>query len=315
MSCSIKKVSIILLNYNGYEDTIECLKSLQKLQYSSLEVIVVDNKSPDNSVSEIKSFLSENCTYNEIDNIYISPGFSIKFILSDFNGGYGFGNNIGINYAINNGADYLLVLNNDVLVTPDFIEPLLKRSIQNHNIGILCGKILYHPEVDKVWFSGGSYSLATGRTKHFNFNKLDKNIKLKEQDKTTFISGCCWFIPSAVINKVGLIDDSYFMYAEDLEFCHRVQKHGYTLEYVPESIIYHKVGSTTGRDSDFSVFWCTKNTIRFLYENSPFVKYIFSIPFYTATMALLYLKRRQPLLLIPLFKGFISTLKYIFFKR
>ncbi|KHT61577.1 hypothetical protein RJ45_21935 [Photobacterium gaetbulicola] len=306
-----ENVYIVLLNYNGAEDTISCIESLASTGLKNLNIVIVDNKSTDNSVERIECYLKSNSTIDNQKSYYNVDSNRISLILSDCNGGYGYGNNLGIKYALSQKADYIVVLNNDVVVASDFISPLISESKLDARVGILSPKILFHPEVNKVWFAGGSYSLITGRAKHLFFGSDVGNTDFTNIE-STFNSGCCWLIPAHVFDKVGLINDDYFMYVEDVEFCHRVQMAGFTLKVVPDSTIYHKVGASTGRDSDFSIYWTSRNTIRFLLENTKKYQCFFSIPYYIAFISFLYLKRKQISSLIPHFKGVYSGLTYMF---
>jgi GT2 family glycosyltransferase len=258
------KVSIVLLNYNGYKDTIDCFKSLQKITYQNYDVIIVDNDSPNKSMDKIIEYMKN----NDIDyDFYLSPGDAmsenpvtskVHLIQSGENKGYGHGNNIGIKYTLQNNADYTLVLNNDTIVTPDFLEPMVTMCENDKNIGIASGKILFYDKPDTIWFNGGSYSPCTAKVKHFNFN--EKDIGQVPKEPITFISGCMWLIPRKTFEKVGYINENYFMYVEDLEFCQRVLKKGYKLKVTKDGNVYHKVGSSTGGQFlSFSVYWRVRN--------------------------------------------------------
>lgn len=259
-----QKVAIVLLNYNGYKDTIGCFESLQAITYSKYNVIIVDNDSPDNSMENIADYMSENnIEYISFDSTVMAMNHlektpKVTLIKSSYNGGYGHGNNIGIKYALNNGADYILVLNNDTVVEPDFLEPMVQMCENDKNIGIASGKIYFYDRPDTIWFNGGKFSPCTAKVEHFNFN--EKDVGQIPQEPVTFISGCMWLIPKKVFEDVGFINEEYFMYVEDLEFCQRVLKKGYTLDVIKKGNVYHKVGGITGgKYSSFSVFWRTKN--------------------------------------------------------
>ena len=262
-------VSIILLNYNGYEDTIACFESLQKITYPNYNVIIVDNDSPDKSMDNMIDYMRE----KNVDHGYFeSPTFAmntsgkipkVTLIQSGFNGGYGHGNNIGVKYALNNGADYVLLLNNDTIVDPDFLEPLVQMCEEDKTIGIASGKIYFYDRPDTIWFNGGRFSPCTAKVEHYNFNEKDTGQIPEKQ--ITFISGCMWLIPKKVFDDVGFINEDYFMYVEDLEFCQRVIASGYGLKIMPNSHIFHKVGSSSdGNFESFTVYYKTRNYISFM---------------------------------------------------
>ena len=187
----------------------------------------------------------------------------ISLIQSGFNGGYGHGNNIGIKYALNQGADYILVLNNDTIVKPNFLEPMVQMCGKDENIGIASGKIYFYDRPDTIWFNGGRLSPYTAKTEHFNFN--EKDVGQIPMQPITFISGCMWLIPKKVFEDVGFINEEYFMYVEDLEYCTRVLNAGYKLQVVTEGNVYHKVGSSSGdRWSVFFAYWVSRNKMKFI---------------------------------------------------
>jgi len=263
------KVSIILLNYNGAEDTIACLQSLQKISYSNYNIVIVDNASPDGSMDKIKDYLQSQLldytVYSSPDEAMQSPKPQLKFMLlqTGHNGGYGYGNNIGIKYALQHGADYVLILNNDTVVDPGFLKPMVQMCEDDESIGIVSGKIYFYDRPEVIWFNGGRFHPCTGKVEHVNFN--EKNTGQNPPKENTFISGCMWLIPRKVFETVGLINEEYFMYVEDLEFCKRVLNAGYLLKFCEKSHIWHKDGAATkGEYSELSVFWRTKNMNSFI---------------------------------------------------
>jgi len=265
-------VSIILLNYNGAEDTIACIDSLLKNLYTNYNIIIVDNNSSDNSMAEIKSYLqlktSVFSVFNSPDEAMQSQNTQKKFTLlqTNNNNGYGYGNNIGIKYALKNSADYVLILNNDTIVNSNFLEPMVRMCEKDQDIGIVSGKIYFYDKPDTIWFNGGKFSPCTAKVEHFNFN--EKDIGQTPSEPITFISGCMWLIPKKIFNNIGFINEDYFMYVEDLEFCQRVLKKGYTLKVCGDSHILHKAGSASGGHlSSFSVYWTARNKILFITNN------------------------------------------------
>ncbi len=264
----LPSISIILLNYNGAEDTIDCLQSLRKISYPNYNIVLVDNDSSDGSMEEIGRYLASECVdhviYSCPDKAMESAGKLpfVTCIQSDRNGGYGHGNNIGIKYALENCPDYLLVLNNDTVVDSGFLAPLVAICEADANVGIASAKIYFYDRPKVIWFNGGRFHPYTAKVEHVNFN--DKDIGQKPPEENTFISGCMWLVPRKVFETVGLINEEYFMYVEDLEYCQRVLKHGYTLKVCEESKLWHKVGNASGGHlSKFSVYWTSRNQFNF----------------------------------------------------
>lgn len=307
---SLAKVTIIVLNYCNSTDTIDCLKSFEKIRYQAFNVVIIDNNSNDNSFDIIKNYLKTMknkrvAFFNStLDSQHDVNDYDYILINSKHNGGYGFGNNIGIKYALSKNCDYILVLNNDTIVDPDFLEPLIDTCRKKTNIGILTSKIYYHDRPDVIWFNGGSFSQCTAQVKHINIG--EENSGQTPYKKNTFISGCMWFIPKNIFDTVGLINEDYFMYIEDLEFSQRVLREGYELAVCPESVIWHKVGSTTGGGlSEFSVYWRSKNMNHFIrnYITTLHCKITASV-IYNVYMILKLLKNKKINLLKIHFKGF-----------
>lgn len=239
-------VSIITLQYNNADLTIEFLESLWKISYDKYRITIVDNQSTDDSLIKLQKYLSDKfLNYNIIKYDHKKKfretkisNSKINIIQSDKNGGYAYGCNIGLNYSLINKTDFYLVINNDVEVTSNFLEPLILSSEKNKNLGLISCKIYYHNTDKLIWFNGGSINNYTGKLVHYDYRKKDRNTKIN--NKITFLSGCTWFIPHDPLLDVGLIDDSYFFYCEDIDYSLRFLKKGYSLSVCQESIVYHK---------------------------------------------------------------------------
>lgn len=234
------KVSIILVNYNGTKDTIDCINSLNKIMYENYEIIVVDNASENQD--ELQSKIPEN----------------VILIKSKQNLGFSGGNNLGIEYAMNHNSSYVLLLNNDTIVKKDFLNHLVEISEKSKNVGIVTGKILCYSEPNIIWFGGGEINLEKAMVRHLDAGKTDR--MKREIKEISFASGCLMLISKETIFKVGILDESYFMYSEDVDYCCRVAKANIRILYTSKSIIYHKVSvSTGGKNSSFTQYYRTRN--------------------------------------------------------
>ena len=267
-------VSIILLNYQNASDTIACIKSLRQIDYDNFSIIVVDNDSSDDSVKQIADFLlqtSEPQLVEILDNeaATFAKDHSVKYTLiqSGENGGFGFGNNLGIRYALDvAGHDYVLLLNNDTEVKADFLTVLVDECVQDEAIGITSCRMYYYDDPKMIWFNGGKYHRCTSKIEHYDFHQYQP-AAIVDRD-VSFITGCLWLIPKQTIEQVGVLDHSYFMYVEDMEYCHRVTQHQLKLHVTDKTCIWHKVGSTSAQTgSGFSVYWMARNRIKFIREN------------------------------------------------
>ncbi len=247
----MKKIYIIILNYNGYEDTHKCLKSLPKLKAAgySVETVIVDNGSTDGSVSKLQSLQSK----VQIDKIIESGG----------NIGFAKGNNVGIRYALDHGADYVLLLNNDTWIDENFLP-----SILSYDVDIISSVVKFREFADSekwIFDYGGKVDWWTGRTTHINkseFATVGKgNTPLIEVD---YIAGCCMLIKRKVFEDIGLLPEEYFIYFEDVDFCVTAKKAGYGVFVDPKTFIYHKLGGSMDR-------WSTRAIYRNLTGNFIFI--------------------------------------------
>lgn len=254
-----KDVAIILVNYNGYKDTIECINSILKSDMKST-IVVVDNASHQNESKMIQERIPD-----------------VVSIRSNVNEGFSAGNNIGINYALENGYKNILLLNNDTVIAEDMIR-LLRENVTINNICV--PKMFYYYEPYKIWYGGGCINKKTGNAEHYNWNVINDN-SIDTIENCTFASGCCMMVSSATFELVGLLAEDYFMYCEDTDFCIRLAEAGIKIKYMPEAVLWHKVGgSTKGYDSPFSTYYMTRNRLNYVKKyNDYFTKkaYIFSL--------------------------------------
>ncbi len=247
-----EKVSVILLNYKGVEDTLECVRSLEKCSYDNFDIIIVENASPDDSYERLKEKFG--------DNPGVEPN-KVILLKAEENGGFAKGNNIGIEYALENNADYIMILNNDTLVEPDFIEELLKPFKRDDAIGVTTGKIYYEEKRNTFWFAGGQFLENRFYGAHIGEGEEDRG-QYDSGREITFSTGCLMMIKAEVLKKVGLLPEEYFMYYEDVDFCLKLREAGYKLWFAPRSKIYHKVSASTGGEaSPFAIEWNTRNRI------------------------------------------------------
>lgn len=265
------KVFIIVLNYEGAEDTVTCLDSLLEISYQNYHVVVVDNGSSDASLEAIYHYLSQKKTdefsfYSSPEEAMHSSESSRKYTLiqSGVNGGYGCGNNIGVNFSLKFcDTDYVLIINNDTIVDPGFLEPLVEVCEEDNKIGIASGRIYFHDRPDTIWFNGGAFNPYTAKVVHLNYGEEDTGQDT--QNMNTFITGCLWLLPTQVIKEVGGINEDYFMYIEDLEYCQRVLNHGFKLCVSDKSKIWHKVGSASGGElSRLSTYYSSRNMFTYI---------------------------------------------------
>jgi len=224
------KVAIIILNWNGLKDTIECLESVKKIDYLNFEIIVVDNGSTDGSPEKIKEMFPD-----------------ITLIRNKENLGYASGNNVGIRYALKNNAEYILMLNNDTVVDKNILSIFVETIRKEENVGSLGGKVFYYKKKNYIHSAGGIVNNIKGML--YGFNRGEGEIDYGQYEKIVsvdYIMGCALFFALSTIEKVGLFNEQFFLYCEDTDFGLRIKKAGLHNLYVPYVKIWHKVSASTG---------------------------------------------------------------------
>lgn len=259
-------IYIITLNYNTCADTIDCLNSLEAVS-TPHRVIVVDNDSLPEDFNKLKDYLEKSGGMLESENNHelILKSGHVLLIKSSTNLGFSGGNNMGIRIAMSQ-SDFggVVLLNNDTLVDSNFLNEIMHLRAENDEAHIIGGRIFYENTRDKVWFDGGMFNKHVGKAIHFNENKMISEIVESTEPKATgFVTGCLMYISPRCLESVGLLDESFFIYSEDLDYCIRAKKLGFGIFVVPTSIIWHKVSSSTGGLlSPTSAYWIIRNRFR-----------------------------------------------------
>lgn len=251
----MSKVFIIVLNWNGAQDTLECLTSLSYINYNNFSIVVVDNGSSDNSVPIIKQHFK-----------------NIKLLESNVNLGFAEGNNLGVRYALEQDADYILILNNDTTVDPELINTLLAAANNNPNPGIIGPKIYYHSKPNILWAAGGYWNESGLCFEQTGDGQIDTG-QYDTAASTDFIVGCAMFIPANVFRTVGLLDSDYFLNYEEIDFQYRVRAAGYTTLYEPDARIWHKIAASFGGDSSpLKYYFIFRNRLLWAQRHLPWNK-------------------------------------------
>ena len=240
-------VSIITINYDHPEVTCDLLDSLRHISYPSIEIIVVDNASP-----------------NDDPSIIVQTFPEIHFIQSKENLGFAGGNNLGIRAA--NGK-YLLFLNNDTTVDHGFLEPLVAKFEADPRIGAASPKIKFSHTPDTIQFAGSSpLNPYTIRNKSYGYRMKDTG-QFDSDKLTAFVHGAAMIVPMEIIRKVGLMAESYFLYYEELDWVTRIKNAGYQLWYIHNSVVYHKESITTGKLSPLKIYYMNRARLLYLRRN------------------------------------------------
>lgn len=274
------KVSIVVLNWNGLEDTTELLESLKKISYPNYEVIVVDNASDGGDAQILKDRFGE----------------YIQTIENEKNYGWGEGCNIGIRHALENShPEYILIMDSDVVVAPECLSELVSVAESDEQIGVLGPKIYhfdYHGKKGVIWSAGGRIRWW-GLKIHTQIGEGDDDLSKYQAEATVdWITGCVMMFRSSLTEVVGFLNPWYFIGHEDIEFCLKARKHGFKVVYVPTAEAWHKVGASTKKAhitfADPSAYYYL---IRNCFPLRVYVYHLLLMPALMSRWALLYLIR------------------------
>ncbi|MCE7699531.1 MAG: glycosyltransferase family 2 protein [Methanobacterium paludis] len=298
------KVSIIILNWNGWKDTIECLESIYQIDYLNYDVIVIDNNSENDSIEKISKYCSGELKIEskffqyKLDNKPIqifeylkdeikgskiidefkeaSSNKKLMLIKNDKNYGFAEGNNIAIRFTLKNlNPQYVLLLNNDTVVDKYFLNELINVADRNNEIGVVGPKTYYYDyngRTNVTNFEGGKINFLKGEVAHIS-NK--KNIT--QPQNVDYVEGSCFLIRNVVINEVGLLDKDYFLYWEETDWCTRITKAEYKLVYVPKAEIWHKFTESV---NSTNIYFMTRNRFLFMKKNFNKMQMLSSLIYY-----------------------------------
>jgi len=253
------KIFINLITFNDNVSTNECLESLEKLNKKGFElyVVVVDNCSKEKF---------------EIDKEY--KNFNLKILYSTKNLGFSGGQNLGIKYALGETADYIVVLNNDVITDENLIIELLS-SFNSLEVGVVCPKIYFakgyefhkdryeNKDLGKVfWYAGGLIDWKNVFGTHRGVDEIDSG-QFDQKEETQVATGCCMMVSREVFEKTGLFDENFFLYYEDADLSMRILKQGFKIIYEPKAILWHKNAAATGSGSVLQDYYITRNRLIF----------------------------------------------------
>jgi len=229
-------IYVITINWNNSNDTIKCLESLKLIKDETLKIIVCDNKSTDDSYIKLLNYAKNNDKIN------------INVIQAARNGGFAYGNNIALGMALKDPeAEYFWLLNNDTIVTPHALSSLRKKSSESEAIGICGSTLLFAHEPMVIQAVGGKYNSWLGMSTHLLGGAPYSTEICEEvnQDELDYVVGASMLVSRNFIEKVGLMDERYFLYCEELDWATRAKRAGFKLGYAPCSLVYHKEGGTT----------------------------------------------------------------------
>ncbi|MFQ5918533.1 MAG: glycosyltransferase family 2 protein [Thermoplasmata archaeon] len=261
------KVSIIIINWNGLQDTTECLESVRQITYENYDVTLVDNGSEGRDAHILKE------------------GFGdwVHVIENERNDGFAEGNNIGMRRALKDSdPDYVLLLNNDTIVDPAFLTELVDVAESDPEIGIVGPKIYYYDSPTRIHFAGGIYFRRTGQSSHIGQDEKDQG-QFDETKETGYITACALLIKRRVIEDVGLLDRGYFIYYEELDWAVRAREKGHRIVFVPRARVWHRVSRASGLNTPFYTYFMTRGRIRFVRKNASMPAFVLLfLPYFLA---------------------------------
>jgi GT2 family glycosyltransferase len=276
---SMPKVLIVVLNYRNFKDTIACLRSLAQITYRNTEIVVVDNDSQNDSLEHVRQALALNPMPDILNAEAIETSDQISgpvlLLQSPRNGGYASGNNLGIRIALKRNADYVMVLNNDTEVSPDFLEPLVNYAETHAMVGSVGPKVLNRdgrichacarrrPQPYAYFFYYGMGRILFPRNPWARRYYYYGEYSFDGPREVDILSGCCMLIKSATFRRIGLLDENTFLLHEEVILHEKLRAAGLVSAVVPTSVVVHKHGESRATAPSRIILDATRNSIRY----------------------------------------------------
>lgn len=245
-------ISVIVLNWNGREDSLECLGSLRKIEYPARNVIFADNGSEDGSIEAIREAFPE--------AIIVDNGANL---------GYAEGNNRAIRFALDQGADAILVLNNDTIVDPGLLQAFVEAEAALPDAGMLGAVSFLYNDPERVAAAGGMWDSSSLTARHVGKRGMVDNLPSREPYEVDYVIGCALYASRRVLSKVGLLEPLFFLNGEDVDWCFRAKEAGFRNYTVPSAKIWHKVAVSFGGGSPIWRYFMTRNALLWTKRHLP----------------------------------------------
>lgn len=271
----VPSVGVIVLNWNGTDDTLECLSSLARVEYPAFEVIVVDNGSTPSPRQRIAQEFP--------DVTYVETGINL---------GYAGGNNVGIRHALGAGHDYVFVLNNDTIVEPDFLRRAVAVAEAEPDVGVVGIKIIAWDDRSRVWVAYGTINYRQSLVHLVGYYGRDDG-RYDQQRDVEWIPGTAMLFPRRALEKVGLFDEEFFAYHEDVDWCTSARQRGFRVVFAPAARIYHKGHRSSGGKGYVTPrqYLAGRNMVLFVRKHGTPLQVAKFILFQVLTVPLQYLRR------------------------
>ncbi len=252
MGLANPRVIVVVLNWNGREDTLECLDSLSRVDYQEFTVLVVDNGSTDGSEEAIREAFPQ-----------------YPLLQTGANLGFAGGNNAGIRWALERGADHVVLLNNDTVVDPDFLGPLVEMADADPKVGIVGSSIAYEEEPGRLWaYGGGFFDISTGWVRHLQKPVGREDLRASGH-RQFYVTGCTMLLRRSLLEEVGALDETYFHFCEDVDLCLRAKAQGYEVAVAESSRLRHKVSATTRVSSPLFLYYNLRSRLTLVRRHGP----------------------------------------------
>lgn len=244
-------IAIVILNWNGKDDTLACLKSVEKIDYPNFKVIVADNGSNDGSVVAIRRDYPD-----------------VQVIENHANLGFAAGNNSAIVRTLESGAEFIFLLNNDTVVDTDILSAFVKAAGKMPNAGVFGAKIYYYGNKETLWYAGGYWDAQTLSFGEYGAGELDR-AQFDTLTETEWVIGCAMFIRANVFRTIGLLEPMFFLNNEEIDFCSRAKRAEFSCVYVPDAHVWHKISvSFGGEDSPLKEYFSARNRLLWAQRNA-----------------------------------------------
>jgi GT2 family glycosyltransferase len=243
-NASFPSVVIVVLNWNGRDDTIACIESLDDVDYDNFQIIVVDNGSVDGSVEAVRARFPD-----------------LQVVETGRNLGFAEGNNVGIRLALERGADYVFLLNNDTVVHHSLVTELVSAAERCSDGGIFTAKIFYHAEPTRIWSAGVRWNEDRMEFQHLQ-DETEHVFDSRGVVATDYACGCALFARATVLREIGLLDPKFFLTFEETDLCYRARRVGILCYYVPSAMLWHKISvSFGGAESPLVKYFIARNRL------------------------------------------------------
>lgn len=244
------RVALIILNWNNAPDTLACLESVLQSDYPNYHILIVDNGSTDDSAAQIRAAYPD-----------------IALLETGANLGYAGGNNVGIRRALTRDAEHVCILNNDVIVAPGFLRPLVDICAQSKGQAVATPMICEYARRDVIWALGASVDQRSGETSRLHAGEAVQRWQGQPPFEVGFAPGTAMLIPRQVLERVGLLDEAFFLYYEEADWCLQARRAGYRMMAAPASVVWHKVSATLGETSPLVDYYMLRNHLCFISRN------------------------------------------------